>query len=37
MRKNLCHLAKSARAQTKLNFHFNASLSTVTLAKLDAR
>ena len=26
-----------ARSQAKLNFHFNASLSAVTLAKLDAR
>ena len=26
-----------ARSQAKLNFHFNASLSTVTLAKLEAR
>jgi hypothetical protein len=26
-----------ARAQAKLNFHFNASLSAVTFAKLDAR
>ena len=26
-----------ARSQVKLNFHFNASLSAVTLAKLDAR
>ena len=26
-----------ARSQAKLNFHFNASLSAVTLAKLEAR
>jgi len=28
---------RPARSQAKLNFHFNASLSAVTLVKLDAR